>query len=207
MLSANGKVGIAIIGLPGSGKSAIAKRIKINWWNHHDHDDHWLEDPSIWLGHWWIAKKIIDIWDSAFLQYESDFTIQNYGRASEGKLFTLDNIIFASSGSLVRSPSAMQHILERTFVILIHTPIEQALKNIENRSDGSGRIIGMNGWPHDEKPMHNTLKEELQYREALYQKNCDAVFLHQGNMSIDNLTREFEKFVMQAISNSIQHSA
>lgn len=201
------KVGIALVGLPGSGKSALAKRVEINWWKYHDHDDDWLESASIWLGEWWVAKRIADIWDIAFLWFESNFTIKNYWRRSENKPFSLDSVIFASSGSLVRSPKAMQYIRQRTFVVLIDTPIEQALKNIKKRSEGSGRIIGMNGWPHSETPMHNTLEKELRYRETLYQQSCDAVFLHQKDMLIDSLARQFEKFIMQIIGNSTSHSA
>ena len=207
MLSETGKVGITLIGLPGSGKSALAKRVKIDWWKPHDHDDHWLENPIFWLGKWWVAKRINKIWDTAFLWFESNFTIQNYWRKDENKPFSLENTIFASSGSLVRSPAAMQHIRERTFVILIDTPIEKALENIKKRPDGSGRIIGMNGWPHGEIPMHNTLEEELRYRETLYQQSCDAIFLHQKGMPIDNLARQFEKFIMQIIGNTTLHSA
>jgi shikimate kinase len=134
-------------------------------------------------------------------------TIRNYGRLEENKPFHLNNTIFASSGSLVRSPRAMQHIRERTFVILIHTPIERVLSNISKRPDGAGRIIGMNGWPHGEKPMHATLEEELRYRETLYQQSCDAVFLYRGWVSIDDLAKEFEKFVIQVIESSTLHSA
>jgi shikimate kinase len=206
-LSQTGKVGITLIGLPGSGKSALAKRMNIKWWRPHDHDDNWLEDPVFWLGKWWVAQRITNIWDTAFLWFESNFTIQNYGRKDENKPFSLENTIFASSGSLVRSPEAMQYIRDRTFVILIDTPIERVLSNINKRPDGSGRIIGMNGWPHGEKPMHATLEEELRYREALYQQSCDAVFLHQKDMDIDILAKQFEKFVIQVIENSTLRSA
>ena len=64
------------------------------------------------------------------------------------KVFSLDQTIFASSGSLVKSPHAMEHIRARTHVILLDIPLETVLHNIRTRPGGAGRIIGMNGGPN-----------------------------------------------------------
>jgi len=206
-MSMDWKVGITIIGFPGSGKSALAKRVSLDGWTHHDHDDYGLEHPELWLGKWWVAKLLEETWDTAFLNFEWNFTIQNYGRSNEWKPFILDKMIFASSGSLPRSKKAMDYIRERTFVICLDMPIEIAIENIKRRADGSGRIVWMNGWPNGEKPMHMTLEEELKYRKELYQKNSDAIFLYTWKQEIDERAREFQEFIEKIIGNSILRSA
>lgn len=201
------KVGITLIGLPWSGKSALAKRIELPGWNYHDHDDNGLENPEIWLGKGWVARLLEQVWDRAFLRFEGNFTVQNYGRKNEWKPFILDTMIFASSGSLPRSKHAMDYIRERTFVVCLDMPIDTVLENIYKRPDGAGRIVWMNGWPNGEQPMHKTLEEELQYRKKLYQDNADAVFLYKWNQAIEERAREFQDFIEKVIQTSIPHSA
>lgn len=175
------KTGITLIWPPGSGKSTLSWHLTRHmlWWNLHDHDDHGLELELKARGYVSIADAISKIGDRAFLDFEEWFTCENYGNHEEAKIFSLDRTIFASSGSIVRSKKAIVHIRKRTHVILLDTPIAIAISHIQSRPGGAWRIIGMNGWPNDEKPLHETLEEELFYRESLYKKYQDSIFPYQ----------------------------
>lgn len=195
----NGKVGVTLTGMPGSGKSAIGRRLQMPGWIFHDHDNDWMESPSIWLGKDGVADKIRKEGDIKFLEFENEFTIKNYWRRGEKKNFHLDRMIFASSWSLPRSEEAMKHIQERTHVIFLEMPIDYVLENIKKRCDGATRIVGMNGWPNKEAPIHITLEEELSFREKLYKENCDSIFLSGPGEKIDLRVKRFRLFLEEIL--------
>lgn len=175
---ASWKVGITLIGPPWSGKSTLARIIHerlSTTLNFHDHDDNWLEPELIRRGYWSITDAIEKMGDRAFLNFEEEFTIQQYGRADENKQFPLDHTLFASSGSLVRSKAAIEHIRARTHIILLDVPIDTVITQIYNRTGGSWRIIGINGWPNGEWLMSENLETELRFRYDLYRTYQDSV--------------------------------
>lgn len=175
------KVWWALIGPPWSGKSTLARIIseRCPKYRYHDHDDDWL-DPTIQtkLWHSSIDDAVKKMGDQAFLQFEWKFTIENYGRADENPKFSLDGVLFASSGSLVRSEKAIEHIRERTYIILLDVPINTVLDQIRKRQWGAWRIIGINGWPNGEEPKHKSLEDELRFRYELYQTYQDSILEH-----------------------------
>lgn len=171
------KVGITLIGPPWSGKSTLGRIIhkQLPTFNFHDHDDDWLEPELIRQYRLSIAHTIEKIGDMAFLRFEEKFTIDSYGRADEKKRFSLDNTLFASSGSLVRSKAAMEHIRARTHIILLGVSINTVLEQIRTRQWGAWRIIGINGWPNGEWPMSENLEGEIRFRYELYRVYQDSI--------------------------------
>ncbi len=168
------KTGVTLIWLPWSGKTTLSKAVieKLPEWHIHDHDDDGLES-TYGLGKWWIARYIEEYGDSAFLRYEEDFTLAHYGNREEWKTFHFDTMLFSSSGSIILSEAAIEHVRKRTHTILIDIPRCVVLRQIQERDDGTERIVGMHGGPN-EKPRSYSLEEELIFRESLYKKYADV---------------------------------
>lgn len=199
------KVGITLIGSPWSGKSTLGRIIhkKIpTILNFHDHDDHWLEPELIRISYLSIADAIEKIGDREFLNFEEIFTTQNYGRTNENKKFSLDNTLFTSSGSLVRSETAIEHIRTRTHIIFLDTPIDTVITQIHNRSGGSWRIIGINGWPKGEWPMSENLEAELRLRDGLYRKYQDSILEHRPRETPETTAMRLLKHIQDILRNS-----
>ncbi len=198
------KVGITLIGSPWSGKSTLGRIVhrELPTLNFHDHDDHWLEPELIRLSYLSIADAIEKIGDRAFLNFEEKFTTQNYGRTNENRKFSLDNTLFASSGSLVRSGISIEHIRERTHIILLDVPIDTVITQIHNRSGGSWRIIGINGWPNEEEPMNKSLEEELTCRYELYRRYQDSILEHRPRETPETTAMRLLKHIQDILRNS-----
>ena len=203
------KVGITVIWPPWSGKSTLVKRLlwRISWWTKLIDLDNDILDSNICLWKDGIANYIPKYWDLAFLNYENECTQEHLGVEGEWKTFSLNRAFLSASWSLPKSPEAMKHIKERTFVILLHADVEDVLKNIEWRADGASRIVWMNWWPNGEEPMSATLRDEVIKRDGVYQEAADIVFIVKQTDNIEERAEEFYKLILQIIENSTLHSA
>lgn len=186
--SASEKQGITLIGAPWSWKTTIWKLLRpyLSWYDFHDMDDDGLQHPECWWGKDWVAKKLIELWDHEFLKAEWQFVLDNYGLKNEWGRFSFERMLFSSTGSLPLIPEAMQHVRERTLVILVDVPIDilEMRASPNGRLDGNTRIVGMN-W---ERPQFNTLRETLEYRWEIYKNSCDILLPY--NMESPNDTAE-----------------
>ena len=90
---------------------------------------------------------------------EEAFVIESYGRGNEGKKYLLDNMLFASSGSIVLEERAMEYIRERMVILYLELPDEEIARRAHAR--GVSRIVGMNG----DTPRFHTIEEVLAYRK------------------------------------------
>ena len=90
---------------------------------------------------------------------EEAFVIESYGRRDEGKKYLLDNMLFASSGSIVLEERAMEYIRERMVILYLELPDEEIARRAHAR--GVSRIVGMNG----DAPRFHTIEEVLAYRK------------------------------------------
>jgi threonine synthase len=183
------KVGIALIGPSGTGKTTIgrilAEKLEMRF---HDMDDEWLESEW-WVG--WVARVLREGWDDGFLEAEWQFVIDHYGRESEGKKYLLDDMMFATSGSLVLEVTAMKYIRERMIIVYLDLPDSEISSRAHAR--GVSRIVGMNG----ESPRFQSVEEVLQYRRGYYEKYADITYpLTIGNTPEDD-AEEVWRFLEQ----------
>lgn len=183
------KRGITLIGAPWSWKTTIWKLLEphLSWYNFHDMDDHGLQHPEFWWGKDWVVKKLVKLWDQEFLKAEWQFVLDNYGLGNEWRKFSFEWMLFSSTGSLPLSPKAMQHVRDRTLVILVDVPIDVLEKRSkpDGRPDGNTRIVGMN-W---ERPQFCTLRETLEYRWEIYKNSCDFLLPYMEENPTDTVQR------------------
>lgn len=162
------KVGIALIGPSGTGKTTIgkllAKRLNMEF---HDMDDDGLE--WVW-GKDGVARMLLEKWDDGFLDAEGNFVMENYGRKEEQKTYTLTHMIFSASGSLVLEEDAIRYMRDR--MLILYLDLED--REIERRATlrWITRIVGMNG----ENPRFRSIGEVLAYRRSFYEKYADLIY-------------------------------
>ena len=194
------KTGVTLIWLPWSGKTTLSKAVieKLPEWHIHDHDDDGLES-TYGLGKWWIARYIEEYGDSAFLQYEEDFTLAHYGTSEEWKTFHFDTMLFASSGSIILSEKTIDHVRARTHTILIDVPPCVALMQIQKRSDGTTRIIGMNGGVGEE-PRSASIEDELRFRYGFYKDHADMTLWYHPWETLDTTSERLYRMIQNIIT-------
>ena len=202
MFSPMWKVGIALIGPSGTGKTTIGKILaeKLNM-NFHDMDDEGLE-WSWWTG--WVARVLVEKGDNGFLEAEGWFITESYGRSSEGKKYILDGMIFATSGSLILEEDAIEYIWDRMILLYLDLPNEEIAKRAHAR--WVGRIVGMNG----ENPRFQSINEVLAYRREFYEKYADITYpLTVGNTpeeDADEIVVFIEKYIAPSFPSLLSDS-
>ncbi len=208
------RVGIALIWLPGSGKSWIWKGLQFAGYHFHDMDNHWLENSIVWYGKWGVARLVQNIGDRAFLEREAEFLMTHYWRMSEWKFFSLENMVFSTSWSVVKVTKSIEYLRDRMHTILIRSSdddqeeIGRVLSNISTRPDWQGRIVWMNRWVNGEEPESRTLEEELWKRLELYRRYADHVFIHPYTKNKSARVSALEEFITKKwLVSPIQHSA
>ena len=162
---------IILIGMPGSGKSTLGRRLAefLNK-NFIDFDDDILEQvrkPSVW-------EILKDLWDEWFLDYEEQETLK----------LEFKNTVFSCSWSQPLREKAMNHLKKLGTVIWIDVPVEVIESRLQNMK--VERIVWMG---------RMSLKEILLWRKNFYEKAFDYRFEYTAWWNKEAMWSDFYKFL------------
>lgn len=206
---------IALAWLPGSGKTWLWEWLCIPWYHFHDMDNHGLENEVVWYWKNGVAQLVRKIGDRVFLRKEADFLMTHYWLMREWKFFSLENMVFSTSWSIVKVPESIEYLRQRARIILIRSSVRDedeiatVLQNITRRPDWASRIVWMNDWPNGEKAESKTLEEELWKRLELYRKYADYTFVHPYTEKKEDRVHALREFILSngITTTSTLHSA
>ncbi|MDD5769446.1 MAG: shikimate kinase [Candidatus Gracilibacteria bacterium] len=163
------KTNIILIGMPGSGKTTIAKYLS-----------------------WALEMPIIDIDDliEESMQRSAGDTLTKYG---EEKFLDFEkeislklkpkHSIISCTGSIPLRKEAMDYLRTIGYAILINIPLDKIKNRLEIMK--VDRIVGMSNG-------RMTLDEVLNYRDGIYKQSYDFIFNDDG---VGNKKEMFKKFL------------
>lgn len=118
---------ISLIGMPGSGKSTIGKRLANELgWEFVDLDLVILEKTGI--SH---DKILAEEGRQALLDLENRFTLE----------LQFEKIVFSPGGSLVYSPAAMDKAVKESVMLYLEVPLSEIVSRLGNNADNSRGIV------------------------------------------------------------------
>jgi shikimate kinase len=143
--------GITLIGMPGSGKSAIGKRVAPRLgFKFIDLDELILQTQGIYHHDYMMQKG-----EPALVELENNLTLG----------LNLEDTIFSPGGSIIYSKNAMDKLKKETLLVYLSVSLEQVKKHLGDKINRNG-IIGLAA-----KGIEGLYKE----RTPLYEKFADII--------------------------------
>ncbi len=163
---------LILIGMPGSGKSTLGKRLaEFLKKDFIDFDDDVLEQPekpSVW-------EILTDLWDEWFLDYEEQETLK----------LRFENTVFSCSGSQPLREKAMNYLKKLGTVVWIDVPVEIIESRLQDMK--VERIVWMGKM---------SLREILLWRKDFYRKSFDYRFEYITWWDKEAMWRDFYIFLI-----------
>ncbi|MEK7514467.1 MAG: shikimate kinase [Patescibacteria group bacterium] len=158
---------ITLVGMPGSGKSFVGKKLA-DWLGYAFLDI----DTSLEQKHYLLLQQIVEkLGDEAFLDAEAKATIsQTNGR---------DNFVISPGGSIIYQTDAVNHLKKISKIIYLKVSLETLEKRIGDVPRG---IIGFKD---------KTLTGLYDERIPLYEEHCD--YTVNGDQEAETVVRDILK--------------
>ncbi|MCT4592110.1 MAG: AAA family ATPase [Candidatus Gracilibacteria bacterium] len=168
------KKNIVLIGMPGSGKTAIGRIIAQKLGRDFVDVDEFIKKQT---GRD-TADHLKELGDKGFLRFEAEIVKKIQG----------DNLVVASSGSVPLQKEGIDHLKDNSALIWMDIPIDIISKRVSSRSDGVSRIVGAETM---------TIEEIRELRLQKYQENHDFYFTIEKELPRENVAQKLLSLIQE----------
>lgn len=160
---------ITLIGMPGSGKSSVAR-----WFMENPVPAARLKQVRVLDTDELMVKEIgrrgfLELEGRRFVLFEEK-TVLSLGAKIDGCAHNL----ISTGGSVIYGELAMQYLREISFIIFLESSVETVLRRVGWRRLCNRAIVGLDGLALDKDDVERKFARLHQAREGLYMKYADA---------------------------------